>query len=136
MRRAILFIATFLPLAALATSLVANATLTWTNPTTYTDGAPLTVAAINVYRAASANGPWTLVGTIKEPTAAGATPIQSYTDPTAPAGATAYYYVTAVDPSGSESAPSVTASKAIPLPTPNAPTNLQISGTPVAGGTG
>lgn len=126
MRRAILFIATLLPFVALATSLVGNATLTWQNPTTYTDGTPLVVAAINVYRSASANGPWTLVGTIKEPTP-GATPIQSYTDPTAPAGATAYYYVTAVDAAGSESAPSVTASKSIPLPVPNAPTNLQIS---------
>ncbi len=113
-------------MATFAGTVVGTATVTWVNPTTYTDGTALTLASVNVYRGTSAAGPWTKIGTVTE----GSTLITSYTDTSAPAGSTVYYYVTAVDGSGSESAPSNTASKAIALPTPNAPTGLQISNIP------
>lgn len=119
---------TLVAIAALLASAAAFAgteTLSWTNPTLYTDGSALTLASINVYRGTSATGPWTKIGSVAE---SSATPITTYTDATAVAGTTEYYYVTALDAAGNESAPSNIASKAIPPATPNAPTGLKITG--------
>ena len=112
-------------LSAASLALAGTATLTWTNPTAYTDGSALTLASVNVYRGTSASGPWTKIGSVAE---SAATPITTYTDATAVAGTTEFYYVTALDAAGNESAPSNTASKAIPPATPNSPTGLQITG--------
>ncbi|WP_371660862.1 fibronectin type III domain-containing protein [Streptomyces sp. NBC_00280] len=57
------------------------------------------VTGFHVYRRASANGVGTLVGSVNGSTAS------SYDDTSAPKG-TAYYYVVAVDSTGSESVPS------------------------------
>ncbi len=119
---------TLVALAALLASAAAfagTATLSWTNPTAYTDGSALTLASVNVYRGTSATGPWTKIGSVAE---SAGSPITTWTDATAVAGTTEYYYVTALDAAGNESAPSNIASKAIPAPTPNAPTKLTITG--------
>ena len=100
-----------------------TATLSWINPTANTDGSALVLASINVYRAASATGPWTKIGST---TAAGTPPAvpATYTDTTAPDGVTVYYAVTAVGEDGMESVQSTIVSKAMPAPIPNPPTNL------------
>ena len=70
-----------------------QAVLTWTNPTTCTDGSPCTPISTNVYR---------VVGTCAAPTtqftkiaSVGAT-VRTYTDPNLAAATTYCYYVTSV----------------------------------------
>ncbi len=106
-------------------ALAGTATLTWTNPTTNTDGSTLTLASVNVYRGTSATGPWTKVGSVTAPPG-GVVP-SGYTDTTANDGTTVYYYVTAVGSDGNESAPSAIVSKAIPSPVPNPPAGLTVT---------
>ncbi len=113
----------FLALFASGFALAGTATLTWTNPTTNTDGSALTQTGVNVYRGSSATGPWTEIGSV---VAAGGVVPATYTDAKAVDGATESYYVTAVSATG-ESAPSAVVSKAIPLPLPNPPTNLTVT---------
>ena len=125
MRRFIELLAGLIFACVASVALAGTATLSWVNPTAYTDGSALTLASVNVYRATSASGPWTKIGSVAESAAA---PLTTWTDATAVAGTTEYYYVTALDAAGNESAPSNTASKAIPPATPNAPTGLQITG--------
>jgi hypothetical protein len=70
-----------------------QAVLTWTNPTTCSDGSPCTPVSTNVYR---------VVGTCSAPTSqftkiasVGAT-VRTYTDPNLAAATTYCYYVTAL----------------------------------------
>jgi len=80
-----------------------SAILTWTAPTEYTNGTPLTVASYNVYEG-PASPPATMVANVL----AGTT---TYTATNLPAG-TNYFAVTALDGTGVESALSNIASKA------------------------
>lgn len=91
-----------------------TATLTWTNPTTRTDGTPVTVAQVKVYRGATCAAQ-TVIATI--PVAS------SYTDTSAPAGSNCYA-VTALDAGGLESPKSATATLVVPVAPPSAPTGL------------
>ncbi len=111
-------------LVAASFAFAGTATLTWTNPTTNTDGSALTLASVNVYRGTSATGPWTQIGSV---TAQGGAVPSGYTDKTAADGTTVYYYVTAVGSDGNESAPSTIVSKAIPNPVPNPPSGLTVT---------
>ena len=105
-------------------ALAGTVVISWTNPTANTDGSPLTLASINVYRATSAAGPWTKIGGT---TALNGSTVPSYyTDATAIDGITEFYAVTAVGNSGAESVHSAIVSKAIPASTPNAPTSVTI----------
>jgi fibronectin type 3 domain-containing protein len=88
--------------------------LTWTNPTTRTDGSPVTVAQNKVYRGATC-ATQTVIATIPVATA--------YVDTTAPAG-TPCYAVTALDAAGLESAKSTPATATVPVAPPSAPTGL------------
>ena len=108
-------------LLAASFAFAGTATLTWTNPTTNTDGSALTLASVNVYRGTSATGPWSNIGSVKAADPA------TYTDTTATDGATEYYYVTAVGSDGNESAPSSIVSKAIPSAVPNPPSGLTVT---------
>jgi len=56
------------------------------------------LAGYNVYRSASADGPFARLNT-------GLLPVTSYTDDAAPAGSVSYYRVTAIDTGGNESDP-------------------------------
>ena len=77
--------------------------LTWDAPTSTTDP----VASYHMYRALSGSSTYTLLGS----TSAGTT---AYTDSAIAAGTTYLYYVTAVDSAGAESAPSNSATVAVP----------------------
>jgi fibronectin type 3 domain-containing protein len=77
----------------------AGAALSWTG-----NGEP-DLASYNVYRSGTATGPFTKLTS---------TAVSSFSDTAAPAGATSYYQVTAVDTSGNESPPSATASATVP----------------------
>lgn len=97
-----------------------TATLTWTAPTTRTDGSPLSaVASYNVYRGTSATT-LTKLATVTAPAT-------GYVDSAAINGATNYYAVSAVDSAGNEGPQSNVASKAVPLAPPAAPTSLTIA---------
>ena len=112
----LLWLLLLLPMLALA----GTVPLTWTAPTNRTDGSALTnLASYNVYRAASATGPWTSIANVPAP-AAGST------DAAAPGGATSYYAVTAVDANGVESAKTTAVSAAVPVSPPMPPTGLTV----------
>lgn len=91
-----------------------TANLTWTNPTTRTDGSPVTVAQVKVYRGATC-ATQTVIATLPV--------VAAYTDTSAPAGSNCYA-VTALDAGGLESAKSVTATLVVPVAPPSAPTGL------------
>lgn len=76
-----------------------------------------------IYRGSQSGGPYTRIAEIGAATS-------SYADVTAPAGATSYYYVTAVDTSNNESPPSNEASAVKPEDTtpPATPANLTATG--------
>jgi fibronectin type 3 domain-containing protein len=74
------------------------------------DNPAVDLAGYHVYRAGSAAGPFARITT----SLVGAS---VYTDFAAPTGTTSYYYVTAVDASGNESAPSATANASRPAGT-------------------
>lgn len=80
----------------------AGINLSWTAP------ADSDLAGHHVYRAAAPGGPWTKLTT--SPIVA-----TTYSDTTAPENAASYYYVTAVDVTGNESAASTTASATAPV---------------------
>jgi hypothetical protein len=101
-----------------------TANLTWTNPTTRTDGTAVTVAKNRVYRAPTCTSTFTLLQELPAAT--------TYTDTTAPAGAVCYA-VSALDASGLESA-FATVATTIPAAKPNAPSGL--TATPVVADTG
>ncbi len=102
------------PTGVTAAPTVGGIALSWTAETG--------VAGFNVYAGSSANGTFKLLNT-SGPLSASAT---GYTDTTAPAGATTYYEVTAVDSSGGESN-GAAASAALPA-APAAPTGLTAKG--------
>ena len=77
--------------------------LSWTAPTSSSD----TVTGYNVYRAPSGGSSYAMLNS-------GADSQTSYTDSTVQSGSTYQYYVTSVDSSGAESAPSNVATIAIP----------------------
>ena len=91
-------------------------TLTRQNPTTRTDGSPVTVAQVKVYRGATCAAQ-TVLATIPAAT--------TYVDANAPAG-THCYAVSALDANGLESAKSVTATAVVPVAPPNPPTGLSV----------
>lgn len=109
-----LFVATLL---CYAQAYAGTVTLTWTNPTTRTDGTAVTVAQVKVYRGATCSAQ-TVVATIPAAT--------TYTDTNVPAG-TYCYAVSAVDANGLESAKSVTATAVVPVAPPNPPTGLSVT---------
>ncbi len=118
---------TFIAILSLLCSSIAfagTATLSWTNPTTNTDGSSLTLASINIYRATSATGPWTNIASAPM-SSTGIVP-SSYVDNTAIDGLTEYYAITAVGKDGIESVQSAVVSKAIPGGTPSCPTTVAI----------
>jgi peptidoglycan hydrolase-like amidase len=94
--------------AVLAQTVPANTgVLTWTAPTTNTDGTPLTdLASYNIYHGQSAT---TLVKVANVLKSAALT----YTDKPTPVPATWYWAVTAVNTAGTESAKSAIVSKAL-----------------------
>ena len=107
------------PLPAQVTGLQATGSqsgiaLTWTAST----AAGLT--GYNVYRSTTAGGTYTKLNSTPVTTG-------SYNDTTAPAGATSYYQVTAVNATG-ESVRSATANAARPVPAPAQVTGLQATG--------
>jgi hypothetical protein len=77
-----------------------SVTLSWTPSTSL-------VVGYNCYRSTSPNGPFTVVNT-------GLIPSTSYVDYAVQSGATYYYYATAVDNRGRESAPSSSVSATVP----------------------
>lgn len=94
-----------------------TATLTWTNPTTRTDGSAVTVAKNRVYRAPTCTSVFTL---LRETTSAATT----YIDANVPAG-TYCYAVSALDATGLESAYATVAHTVLAAP-PNPPTGLTV----------
>lgn len=105
------------------------ATLSWTAPTTNTDGSPLTdLSTFNIYQGTSPAG-MTKVATVG---ASGGT----YTTPVLQPG-TYYFSVTAVNAAGAESTKSAVVSTTIsppPIPkTPGQPQNVKITVTVTAG---
>ncbi|TLZ61953.1 MAG: hypothetical protein E6K13_06365 [Methanobacteriota archaeon] len=79
-------------------AVAAGISLAWDAPTQYTDGSPLSAAQIrgyDVYRATSANGTQTKIGTINA---------TSFTDPNVQAGTEYFYWVKVVDTQSRESA--------------------------------
>lgn len=97
-----------------------TASLTWTAPTTRTDGSALSGAVTyKVYRGTSAAA----VASATTPigTATGTT----YTDASAPSG-TQFYAVATVDASGAESVKSNAVSVVIPVAPPSPPTGLTV----------
>jgi len=93
-----------------------TANLSWTAPTTRTDGSALTGAvSYKVYRGPSAAS-LTLLTTV---TTVG------YTDASAPAG-TVWYAVSAVDSAGLESVKTAALSVVIPVAPPSPPTGLSV----------
>lgn len=98
------------------TAFAGTANLSWTAPTTRTDGSALTGAvSYKVYRGASASS-LSLLTTV---TTVG------YTDTAAPAG-TVFYAVSAVDSAGLESAKTAALSVVIPVAPPSPPTGLSV----------
>jgi fibronectin type 3 domain-containing protein len=90
-----------------------SVTLTWTNPTTRTDGSTLSnLASVKVYRASTAAGLATAPVLATVPA-----PATSYVDATAPAG-TWHYAITAVDANGLESAKTASVSATVPVAPP------------------
>ncbi len=95
------------------TGLVATAgnnqvSLSWTAPTTNTDGSALTdLLGYEIYRSTSATGTYTQVNISNVQTA-------SYTDTTVSNGNTYYYKITAADSGGNESVKSTVSSAVIP----------------------
>lgn len=91
--------------------------LSWTAPTTNTDGSPLTdLASFNIYRGTRVGGPYNRIATV-------AATVTSYTDNSTVEGLNCYV-VTAVDARNNESAPSNEACKAIDTLAPSPPTGL------------
>jgi len=94
------------------------AVMTWTGPTTYTDGSSITVSnqariTYTPYYGASATGPWT-AGTTTGPG------VLTATLPDGAPGVTRWYTVDcSLD--GQTSAKAVAASKTVPFPVPGAP---------------
>lgn len=120
-------IAAGLVLSVLAAQALA-ATVTWTNPTTYTDGSPLVVADI-----ASTTVEWSVTQAFT--TVAGSVVVNgSASTATAPdpaAGATLCYRArttVVASKGGGQSAPSNVACKTGAFPPPNPPTNLVVTG--------
>ena len=96
------------------------ATLSWTGPTTYTDGTAIPTTKTKTYTAKSssaATGPWTSEGT---------TTSNNKTVSEPAAGAIKYYTVS-VNVDGQDSVNATPVSKTAGFPTPSAPTGLQIN---------
>ena len=96
------------------------ATLSWTGPTTYTDGTAIPTTKTKTYTAkssGSATGPWTSEGT---------TTSTSRTVSGPAAGETMHYTVS-VNVDGIDSVNATPVSKTAGFPTPSAPTGLQIN---------
>ncbi len=115
-----------LAVALAGPAMAATATLTWTAPTTNTDGTPLTdLAGYKVYVSATVDGTYALIGTVAAATT-------TYTDTVTVPNNTItrrYYVVTAFDGAGNESAYSNQAVKSffgVDTIGPKAPTNLTV----------
>ena len=111
------FLAGFLLFALMfcyANAYAGTVNLTWTNPTTRTDGSAVTVAQIKVYRGPTC-ATQAVVATIPAAT--------TYVDNAAPAGSNCYA-VSALDAGGLESAKSATATAVVPVAPPSAPSGL------------
>ena len=114
MKRLILVLLSLFASVAFAGSVA----LTWTAPTTYTDGTALTVAKYNVYRATSAAGlaAAPVLATVTSP---------AYTDASAPSG-TDFYAVTALDAGGLQSVQTNPVSAVVPHANPSPPTGVTV----------
>lgn len=89
--------------------------ISWTVPTTYTDGSALPASSIASYKieaAPAASGPWAVVATVPAPTT---------TYQRRPVSGTIYYRVTVVLASGTASDPSNAGPDITVEPKPNAP---------------
>lgn len=107
----------------------ADATMTWTAPTTRTDGSPLTNLAGFRIKYGTVAGSYPTV--VQVPGAA----VTTYTVTGLTGGVTYYFVMTAYDAAGLESSNTSQVSKAIPVSPPNPPTNLviaQVNGVNVA----
>lgn len=118
MRKILAFLV--LSLASLS-ALAGTANLSWTAPTTRTDGSALTGAVTyKVYRGTSAAAVGSATTALATVTAG-----TTYTDASAPAG-TQFYAVSAVDSGGLESAKTAAVSVVIPSAPPSPPTGLSV----------
>ena len=98
----------------------ATTNLTWTAPTTNTDGSPLTdLGSYRVYRGNSSGGAKTLLATVTAP-------VTAYQDSSTLEGLNCYA-ITAVDLDGNESNYSNEACKFVDTIAPNAPTGLIVN---------
>lgn len=95
-----------------------TATLTWTNPTTRTDGSAVAVAKNRIYRAPTCTSVFVL---LRETTG----PVTTYVDSNVPAG-TYCWAVTALDSAGLESG-YATVLHVIPAAPPSPPTGLTVT---------
>jgi hypothetical protein len=111
---ALLALALFL---CVSVAFAGSVTLTWSNPTTRTDGSPVTVAQVKVYRGATCSTQ-TALATIPAAT--------TYTDTNVAAGSYCYA-VSALDAGGLESAKSVTTTAVVPVAPPNPPAGLTVT---------
>jgi fibronectin type 3 domain-containing protein len=113
------------PAGVATTPSTASIVLDWAN-NTETD-----LAGYNIYRSSAAGGTYTKL------TTAGLLTASTYTDTTAPAGATSFYRITAVDTSGNESsALSTSATRPAATVTPGGPVriNFQANGSAAVAG--
>lgn len=113
-RHALGAVLTLMLLLCVGMAYAGTVTLTWTNPTTRTDGSAVTVAQVKVYRGATC-ATQAVVATIPAAT--------TYVDTNVPAG-TYCYAVSALDANGLESAKSATATAVVPVAPPSPPTGL------------
>ena len=100
---------------ALAQTAINSVTLTWA----WAQGSGVAANGFNIYRASSAAGPYTQIGTV----AATATAYTDSTTASAPAGTSFYYYIAAFSTANNLSAPSAIIG-VIPAPTLSAPTGV------------
>jgi len=128
MRRAFMLLASLVVLSPLFLSLQVSAqssntaTLDWINPTTRTNGLPVVLSEVRVYREVDGEQIWNRIVTLPPG-------IQTYIDENLFNGRYCYR-LTAVDTAGLESVPSNTACKTISItgnvPRPLAPSGLTV----------